>query len=149
MVSNRTRRFVQRRARFLCEYCHSSEQVSSDRFTIDHLVPQSLGGTDEPDNLALACTRCNQRRYNFTTGIDPVTQQEIPLFNPRNQKWADHFIWTADGLKILGITPTGRATCYRLDLNDELKYESFIQRSRKAWVEVGWHPPSEDPRQEQ
>ena len=122
--------------------------MSSDRFTIDHLVPQSLGGTDEPDNLALACTRCNQRRYNFTTGIDPVTQQEISLFNPRNQKWADHFIWTADGLKILGITPTGRATCYRLDLNDELKYESFIQRSRKAWVEVGWHPPREDPRQE-
>jgi hypothetical protein len=123
--------------------------VSSDRFTIDHLVPQSLGGSDEPDNLALACSRCNQRRYNFTTGIDPVTQREIPLFNPRNQKWADHFLWTVDGLKIVGITPTGRATCSRLDLNDELKYESFIQRSRKAWVEVGWHPPSEDPRQEQ
>lgn len=106
--------------------------MSSDRFTIDHLVPQSLGGSDEPDNLALACTRCNQRRYNFTIGIDPVTQQEIPLFNPRNQKWADHFIWTVDGLKILGITPTGRATCNRLDLNDELKYEGFIQQSRKA-----------------
>ncbi len=123
--------------------------MSSDRFTIDHLVPQSLGGSDEPDNLALACTRCNQRRYNFTTGIDPVTQQEIPLFNPRNQKWADHFIWTVDGLKIIGITPTGRATCNRLDLNDELKYEGFIQQSRKAWVGVGWHPPREDPRQEE
>lgn len=56
--------------------------MSSDRFTIDHLVPQSLGGSDEPDNLALACTRCNQRRYNFTTGIDPITQREISLLIP-------------------------------------------------------------------
>jgi len=55
-------------------------------------MPQSLGGSDEADNLALACHCCNERHYNFTSGIDPQTQEEIPLFNPRQQQWSDHFI---------------------------------------------------------
>ncbi len=37
---------------------------------------------------------------------------------------------TADGLCILGTTPTGRARCDRLDLNDERSEEKFIQKSR-------------------
>ncbi|MEW6496677.1 MAG: HNH endonuclease signature motif containing protein [Cyanobacteriota bacterium] len=53
MVSNATRRLVRQRARSLCEYCHSTEYLSPDRFTIDHIMSQSLGGSDEPDNLAL------------------------------------------------------------------------------------------------
>jgi hypothetical protein len=110
-------------------------------------VPQSLGGSDEPDNLALACHRCNERRYNFTVGIDPQTQTKVPLFNPRLQQWFEHFIWTADGTKILGITPIGRATCNRLDINDEGCDEHFIQKSRRFWVQGGWHPPTSDPRQ--
>ncbi|HBL60186.1 MAG TPA: HNH endonuclease, partial [Cyanobacteria bacterium UBA8803] len=106
MVPNATRRLVRQRARYLCEYCHSPEYLSPDRFTIDHIMPQSLGKSDEPDNLALACHRCNERHYNFTSGIDPQTQKEIPLFNPRQQQWSEHFIWTKDGTKIVGTTPT-------------------------------------------
>lgn len=147
-VNERTRQLVRKRAKHLCEYCHSPERSSSDVFTIDHLVPQSLGGSDDPENLALACRRCNERRYNFTTGIDPQTQEEVSLFNPRQQQWAEHFIWTADSLKIIGTTPTGRATSNRLDLNDEFHNRGFIQDSRQFWVTGGWHPPPEDPRQE-
>lgn len=51
---------------------------------MEHLLPQSLGGNDQIDNLALACSRCNSRRYNFTTGIDPQSQHEVSLFNPRS-----------------------------------------------------------------
>jgi len=145
-VSDSTRQLVRTRAKYLCEYCHSPERSSSDVFTMDHLLPQSKGGTDEPENLALACRRCNERRYNFTTGIDPETRKEFPLFNPRQQQWSENFIWTADGLKILGITPTGRATCNRLDLNDEFHNQKFIQDSRLLWVQGGWHPPLQDPR---
>ena len=147
-VNERTRQLVRKRAKYLCEYCHSPERSSSDVFTIDHLLPQSFGGSDDPENLALACRRCNERHYNFTTGVDPQTKEEVPLFNPRRQHWADHFIWTADSLKIIGTTPTGRATCNRLDLNDEFHNQGFIQDSRQFWVTGGWHPPPEDPRQE-
>ena len=64
-------RFIRERAGYVCEYCHSPERLSANRFTVDHVIPKSLGGSDELDNLALACRRCNERRYNFVAGIDP------------------------------------------------------------------------------
>lgn len=148
-VNDITRQLVRQRANSLCEYCHSPEWLSADRFTLDHLEPKSLGGSDNPNNLVLACRRCNERRYNFRVGIDPQTQQERPLFNPRQQQWAEHFIWIADGLKILAISPTGRATCSRLDLNDECHSDGFIQEVRQFWVQAGWRPPTEDPCQDE
>jgi len=81
------------------------------------------------------------------TGIDPETGDIIPIFNPRKQQWSDHFIWSTDSLKIIGITATGRATCNRLDLNDERHNEESIIKARRFWVKGGWHPPNEDPRQ--
>jgi len=109
-------------------------------------MPQSLGGSNHRDNLALACHRCNERHYNFTSGLDPKTQVEISLFNPRQQQWSNHFIWAKDGIKVLGTTSTGRATCNRLDINDERRDEPSIQIARRLWVTAGWHPPESDPR---
>nr|WP_199303320.1 HNH endonuclease signature motif containing protein [Oscillatoria sp. FACHB-1406] len=129
----------------MCEYCHSSEEASASLFTIDHLIPQSLGGADTEDNLALACHRCNSRRYNFIDGFDSETQTICSLFNPRVQNWREHFIWSADRQRIIGITPIGRATVERLDLNDERHDEGSIQRARRLWIRGGWHPPAEDP----
>jgi 5-methylcytosine-specific restriction endonuclease McrA len=149
-IDDTTRQLVRSRANYLCEYCHSPERICANRFTIDHIIPQSLGGSDVPDNLAYACRRCNDRRYNFIAGFDSPTQTIVPLFNPRQQQWSEHFVWTADGREIVGITPIGRATCQRLDLND-FRYdeEDSIRNTRRFWVLAGWHPPSEDPRQEE
>lgn len=139
---------MRKRAGYLCEYCHSPEKISTSRFTIDHIQPRSLGGSDNSDNLALACIRCNQHRYNFIVGRDVETSAILALFNPRQQQWSDHFNWNAYGTKIVGTTPIGRATCERLDLNDErYRGERSIQEARALWVQAGWHPPSEDPRQ--
>lgn len=77
MVSRATQTIVRRRAGTSVNYCASPEYVSPDPFTIDHLVPQSLGGSDELDNLALARRRCNEHCYNFTVGIDPETQEIV------------------------------------------------------------------------
>ena len=147
-IDDITRELVRKRAKYLCEYCHSPERISTTRFTLDHVIPKSLGGADDINNLALACRRCNQRRYNFLAGIDPETQAITPLFNPLQQKWSDHFIWSADGKTILGTTPTGRATCKRLDVNDERYTEDdSIRSARGFWVKAGLHPPDEDPSQ--
>jgi hypothetical protein len=143
-VSNFVRQLVRKRSCGRCEYCHSLERTQATPFTIEHLLPQSLGGSDEADNLALACQRCNLRRYNFMEGLDPETQAMVSLFNPRSQDWAEYFIWSSDGLRILGVTPIGRATCSRLDMNDDFHDDGFIQRSRELWVSVDWHPPKED-----
>jgi 5-methylcytosine-specific restriction endonuclease McrA len=103
-VSEFTKKYVRNRADYLCEYCHSPEKISASRFTIDHLQPRSLGGSDTEENLALACNRCNQNRYNFVVGRDLETSTISPLFNPRNQLWQEHFIWSADATKISGNT---------------------------------------------
>jgi HNH endonuclease len=143
-ISITSRQRIRQRAKFLCEYCHSSEEASTSLFTFDHLIPQSLGGNDTENNLALACHRCNGRRYNFTDGIDPETQIPFPLFNPRQHNWFDHFIWSADGQKILAITSIGRATLKRLDMNDDWHDDGSIQRARRLWIRGGWHPPIDD-----
>lgn len=45
-ISFASRQRIRDRANFLCEYCHSFEEASSSLFTLDHLIPQSLGGND-------------------------------------------------------------------------------------------------------
>lgn len=146
-ISITTRQRIRQRANFLCEYCHSSEEASTSLFTLDHLIPQSLGGDDSEDNLALACHRCNGRRYNFTMGLDPETRSIFPLFNPRQDQWSKHFIWSNDGQRIVGITAIGRATIERLDINDDRHDDGSIVRARRLWIRGGWHPPSNDPQQ--
>jgi 5-methylcytosine-specific restriction endonuclease McrA len=116
-INEATRQTVRERANYLCEYCHSPECLSANRFTVDYLTPKSLSGSDDLNNLALACRRCNERRYNFVAGIDPETKEIVPIFNPRQQSWKEHFVWTDNGVMIEGITAVGRATCIRLDLN--------------------------------
>ena len=144
MVSKEIRRQVRERAKYLCEYCHSSEDASAARFEIDHIQPRSRGGTDAFENLVLACQRCNSYRYNFTEGTDPKSQVSTQLFNPRSHQWNEHFVWGKGGLLIRGKTPIGRATCDRLDLNDQGHNEGAIVKSRRLWMQGGWHPPSND-----
>jgi 5-methylcytosine-specific restriction endonuclease McrA len=145
-ISNELKQAIRERTNNVCEYCHSPERLSANRFTVDHIVPKSLGGSDALDNLALACRHCNERRYNFVAGIDPDTQEIVSLFNPRKQQWAEHFVWQDDGVVIEGTTPIGRATCLRLDLNDtRYPEEDSIRATRRFWIQTGLHPPAGDP----
>jgi hypothetical protein len=141
-----SRQRIRQRARFLCEYCHSSEEASTSRFTLDHLTPQSLGGDHTEANLALACHRCNGRRYNFTNAIDPQTQTLVPLFNPRVHQWSGYFIWSNDSTQVIGQTAIGRAIVKRLDINDDRHDDGSIVKARRLWIRGGWHPPDDDPR---
>lgn len=143
-IAKEVRQRVRERAKFLCEYCHSSEFASAARFEIDHLQPRSRGGSDEIENLALACQRCNGYRYNFVEGVDPESQATVALFNPRSEVWNNHFCWTDGGVRIRGETPTGRATCDRLDLNDDRHNDGWIMKARRLWLQGGWHPPEGD-----
>jgi hypothetical protein len=51
------RRELLERDRWLCRYCGSA--VTTETATLDHIVPVSRGGSDEPENLATACLTCN------------------------------------------------------------------------------------------
>ncbi len=46
-----------------CEYCSRQvslkDEAASDYATVDHVVARANGGRDSPENLRLACRRCN------------------------------------------------------------------------------------------
>lgn len=111
-------------------------------FTMDHLVPLSYGGSGGIENLALACFPCNRRKSDRREAIDPVTGAIGPLFHPRRDSWAEHFLWSHDGLSIIGRTAIGRATVEVLELNRER-----ARLLRAADLEVGRHPPVGDHRE--
>ena len=133
---------VRRRAQALCEYCHTAEQWQYVPFTVDHIVPLAQGGTGALENLALACFHCNRRKADRLQAVDPVSAELVTLFHPRRHSWDEHFIWSADGLQIVGLTAIGRATIAALDLNRER-----VVHIRAADVLVHRHPPASDPRQ--
>ena len=110
---------------------------------MDHVLPLSLGGGTAENNLALACFHCNRRKGNVVGAIDPLTQHEVPLFNPRTDAWREHFVWSGNRLDVIPLTATGRATAQRLDLNRDR-----IRRIREADRAVGRHPAEGDPVQE-
>jgi hypothetical protein len=139
-ISPQTRAQVRERANQLCEYCHTSEQWQYSLFTIDHVIPLAKGGADTRDNLALACSHCNRRKGDLISAIDPVSQAEVMLFNPRTSGWAEHFCWSDDRLRVVGITTTGRATVQALDMN-----RPRVVRIRLQDMVVGRHPPKGDP----
>lgn len=43
-----------------CEMTHERKLAHST--TIEHMIPSSLGGADDPENYTVACSRCNSRR---------------------------------------------------------------------------------------
>jgi 5-methylcytosine-specific restriction endonuclease McrA len=119
---------VAARGEHRCEYCHAPESFFPHRLCLDHIVPESRGGPTSADNLALCCYGCQQQKLAFETGLDPTTRTASPLFDPRRQRWARHFRWSEDGLRIEGLTRVGRATIERLDLNNQRQVEA-----RKRW----------------
>lgn len=81
------RRRIAEQARHRCGYCLSREDIVGAPMEIDHLIPESLGGRTEEENLWLACSLCNDHKANKIAGLDPLTGEIVRLFNPRNQSW--------------------------------------------------------------
>ena len=119
-----------------CGYCLTSEAIVGTPMESDHIIPQSLGGLTEEDNLWLACSLCNDHKSDRIAALDPLTDEIVRLFDPRQQVWQEHFAWAAEGDRIVGLTPVGRATVVALNLN-----RPSLVKARQAWVAVGWYPP--------
>jgi hypothetical protein len=118
-LTSTQKQFILQRSHYCCEYCISQTKYSSVTFSIEHTFPRSKGGTNDLENLAIACQSCNNAKYNHTEAIDPITGNYVLLYNPRQERWRSHFFWSEDYILIIGLTPTGRATVARLDLNRE------------------------------
>lgn len=111
------RAFVRQRASDRCEYCRLPQRYTGfSVFHIEHIRAKQHGGTDDPSNLALSCNRCNLKKGPNLAGIDSDTGNMVALFNPRTDRWDDHFAF--QGATIVGRTPEGRATVDVLNMNE-------------------------------
>ncbi|MEM1121094.1 MAG: HNH endonuclease [Bacteroidota bacterium] len=120
----------------MCEYCLSLANYSSSPFNIEHIIPITKFGTSDVENLALACSGCNQHKYNKQYGLDD-TNLLARLYHPRTDNWKEHFTWNDDYTIIIGLTNTGRATVNTLKLN-----RFRLLNQRLIFKNMGLHPPS-------
>lgn len=70
-VPANTRRAIYERDNWTCGICSESVESglpnsSAWQATLDHIIPRSLGGSDDPSNLRLAHRWCNTVRSNRT-----------------------------------------------------------------------------------
>jgi 5-methylcytosine-specific restriction endonuclease McrA len=135
-IPDSVRRIVATRANNICEYCRCLEQFSTQSFTVDHIKPRKVGGETILENLAWSCFGCNAYKHTKTESIDPETNHNISLFNPRQQSWHDNFKWSKDETEIIGKTPCGRATILILRLN-----HPGIVNLRRLLITINLHPP--------
>lgn len=125
----KTRELVRQRAGCVCEYCRIPQDATPlISFHVEHIIARQHGGDDHPDTLALACDRCNLYKGPNLTSIDPETGETVPLFNPREHNWNEHFIQRSGS--IMGLTPTGRATVRLLNMNASRRVQI-----REEWME--------------
>jgi hypothetical protein len=101
---------------------------------IDHIIPIVAGGETTASSLALACVSCSLHKAARLTAQDPETGDDVPIYNPRSQGWYDHFTW--QDVRVVGLTPTGRATMAALELN-----RAIILEIRAEEIVFGRHPP--------
>lgn len=137
-VTPALRRSVYERAKGCCEYCRSQAHFATESFAVEHIIPRHAGGETVLENLALACFGCNSYKHIKTVGIDPHTNEEVPLFHPRLQQWSEHFVRANNFTEIVGLAATGRATVMILQFN-----RSELINLRRVLHQVGEHPPQE------
>jgi hypothetical protein len=115
--------FVHQRAGYRCEYCRVHQRYYPDfTFHVEHIVARQHHGSDDPENLALACHLCNSKKGPNLSGLDPDTGELTRLFNPRTDVWDEHFRLDESG-QIVGLTAIGRTTAEVLGMNAEIRVQ--------------------------
>lgn len=116
-VSASLRRLVVSRAAHLCEYCLVHEEDTFFGCEVDHIISLKHGGETQEDNLAYACLFCNRNKGSDISSRIPETGQLVRFFNPRVDRWSDHF--EIEGAEIMPLTAVGAATARIFRFNDE------------------------------
>jgi hypothetical protein len=126
---------VAQRAGHRCEYCHAPEVIFNFPFEVEHILPRASAARETAPELALACRSCNVHKAARTMGTDALSGTTVRLFNPRRDRWSEHFQAAAGSGEILALTAIGRATIQQLSMNDEAQ-----KTARQQWARLGLFP---------
>jgi hypothetical protein len=132
-ISAALRQLVAVRADYLCKYCLIHEDDTVFGCEVGHIISEKHGGATDSENLAYACAVCNRAKGSDVGSIVPHTGGFVRFFNPRIDRWAEHF--TLAGLTIVAISEIGQVTTRILDFN-----HSDRLLERQTLSEVGRYP---------
>lgn len=104
---------------------------------MEHIVPRVKGGSDDLSNLAYSCQGCNNFKFTSIEAFDTVNGEMAPLYHPRRHPWQEHFTWNDDMTLMIGLSPTGRVSIEKLQLN-----RPGVVNLRRVLIAFGKHPPS-------
>ena len=143
---------IRLRAKDCCEYCLLP---TTSQFHIDHVIPPSLWddyvagslpavqyrpgrrGPDHLDNFAWCCPFCNiAKRQQVALKIG---RRSFRIFDPRHDRWSDHFIFVHNYLFIVGFSGIGQATERALGFNSQ-RLNGPLGTRHDATL-VGQYPP--------
>jgi 5-methylcytosine-specific restriction endonuclease McrA len=108
---------VYERYGFKCAYCGIDGSGDfqiwfNANFAVDHIKPRKFGGTDHPDNLALACHSCNLYKGAIDCDSIDKAKEVIRQKKRQAQNWYERFVLkratTADALAGGAGCPTSR-----------------------------------------
>lgn len=135
-ISDDLRHLIASRADYLREYCLIHENVTFFGCQVDHIISLKHGGPTEADNLAYACTFCNRNKGSDIASIVLETGNLVRLYNPRVDRWADHF--QLNGSQIKPLTEIGEVTALILGFNNNNRI-----MEREALMRSGLYPTTE------
>jgi hypothetical protein len=124
VISQQLRREIRARADGRCEYCLMDEVWLVWGCEVDHILSRKHGGATELSNLAFSCARCNRAKGTDIGSVHPESEEIIRLFNPRRDRWEEHF--GIDGPRIVGLTLIGQVTVTLLQFNQD---ERLLERA--------------------
>lgn len=117
-VSKRLRFEIFRRDNHTCRYCGAAAPDVS--LTVDHVVPEALGGSDEADNLVTACADCNSGKTSVPPGaplVEDVAQGAL--------RWAKAMERAA-----------------AIQASDQDRFQEFVDHFDALWSD--WHVGASD-----
>lgn len=119
------RRLVARRATGLCEYCLIHEDDTFLGCQVEHVISEKHGGATTEENLAYACVFCNRFKGTDLGSLRSDRSQLIRFFNPRTDKWSEHF--KLDGIQIVPLTEVGEVIARILEMNH---FDRLLEREQ-------------------
>ncbi|MDX6382766.1 MAG: hypothetical protein QOK48_339 [Blastocatellia bacterium] len=99
---------------------------------VDHIISLKHGGSSEPDNLAYACALCNRSKGSDIGSIS-LTGEFTRFFNPRTDRWAEHFV--LEHAIIRPLTTVGEVTARILEFNNSARLHE-----REEMIRFGKYP---------
>lgn len=132
-VSAELRRRISERADHPREYCLVHEDDTFFGCQVDHIISEKHGGETAPDNLSYACAFCNRSKGTDIGSLSRRNRKLTRFFNPRSDRWSEHFKF--DAAAIVPLTDIGEVTATILGFNS---FDRILERN--ALIEIGRYP---------